>query len=716
MNNLKTFFWTFLVLVQFAGNAQESRGFISLQSGGDLPEDFTKLSRDIFLDDYSENIDEGIDEAFFLESRFLLDRMLLGDLMVFNEPCSDYANEVADYILSPAPKLRDELRFYILKSSIANAFSTDQGIIVITTALLASLENEAQLAFVLAHEIAHYTEKCVRHSYVYKDSVERGIDEYNSNGFESKVQQLSRYSKDHEFTADQLGIKFYLQSEYDLKEIYSAYEVLNYSRLPFGFSQFDPSFLRTDVMVLPQSIFDITPNQIIDYRDFDDYESTHPNIELRIDSAKLSLDGFESKGSLKYKVSEQKFIDMQEQVRLEQINLYISQCDYSSALFCISIMEEISKEDRFLKLSKVKALYGLVKYRNRNRLDWVLSTYGNSEGAISVINRFLADLTKVELNILAYRHIYDAYILYDEPIFESYENDMFLELALYSDLDENELKSTIYIDTSQANDQILDSAETIDIGDIEHLKGKELESLKDDSISEIKTTNSDHREVFLHALNDLVSEHEFIEEVAERKLYGSMKREVGYLLTEERAEYGFSLGLDNFVIIDPRFEKYNSKNKQLLLASEKFKISLSDLYVKDYAKLNLERALLDSKNLNRTDTQKYNDLGIIYQWLIEVIQHQGINMISSTHDGMDQVSNRNGSKYFLFSGIYSFEKLFSFRKKNYTEIRSFVLNSETDKLEFIQYNDSRINPESLKMEAFIFNTLYQLNRVPKKRP
>lgn len=48
-----------------------------------------------------------------------------------------------------------EFRFYVSEDSSINAFALPDGAIVVTTALLGAIDNEAQLAFALSHEVAH---------------------------------------------------------------------------------------------------------------------------------------------------------------------------------------------------------------------------------------------------------------------------------------------------------------------------------------------------------------------------------------------------------------------------------------------------------------------------------------------------------------------------------------------------------------------------------
>ena len=53
--------------------------------------------------------------------------------------------------------LLDEVRIYVTKSPYVNAFSTDQGVIMINIGLIAQLENEAQLAYAVAQNACLFT-------------------------------------------------------------------------------------------------------------------------------------------------------------------------------------------------------------------------------------------------------------------------------------------------------------------------------------------------------------------------------------------------------------------------------------------------------------------------------------------------------------------------------------------------------------------------------
>lgn len=147
------------VLLQTQVSAQDIDflHFKTLQSAGKIPEDFTRLSSEKYFDDIAtlegSNKKEIQDKQnFLLESNFIIDEMLHSGRVVFGDPVTNYLNKIKDEILSSNPQLADEIRIYTLLSNDVNAFTADNGIILVTTGLIAQVQNEAQIAFILCHE------------------------------------------------------------------------------------------------------------------------------------------------------------------------------------------------------------------------------------------------------------------------------------------------------------------------------------------------------------------------------------------------------------------------------------------------------------------------------------------------------------------------------------------------------------------------------------
>ena len=122
---------------------------------------------------------------------------------------------------SELPNLK--FTFTVLNSPDVNAFALPGGFIYVTRGLLALADNEAQLAGVLAHEIGHVTARHAAQRYsrtivarigrVFARLVDQPI--LNSALNTERPIYLSSYSRDQEFEADQLGVRYLIRAGYD---------------------------------------------------------------------------------------------------------------------------------------------------------------------------------------------------------------------------------------------------------------------------------------------------------------------------------------------------------------------------------------------------------------------------------------------------------------------------------------------------------------------
>ena len=72
-----------------------------------------------------------------------------------NERANAFISQLGERILAHSDNAPFEFKFSIIRSSAINAFATPGGYIYVNQGLITQVENEAQLAGVLAHEIAH---------------------------------------------------------------------------------------------------------------------------------------------------------------------------------------------------------------------------------------------------------------------------------------------------------------------------------------------------------------------------------------------------------------------------------------------------------------------------------------------------------------------------------------------------------------------------------
>lgn len=110
-----------------------------------------------------------------LEQSDLLDTKLAKEGLIYDDKeLGAYVTRIGESLLPPGPPPeRVQWRFRVLRNPLANAFALPNGSIYVHSGLLALLENESQIASVLAHEISHVRD---RHSYLaYRDRRKKSL-------------------------------------------------------------------------------------------------------------------------------------------------------------------------------------------------------------------------------------------------------------------------------------------------------------------------------------------------------------------------------------------------------------------------------------------------------------------------------------------------------------------------------------------------------------
>ena len=127
--------------------------------------------------------------------------------------------------------------FHVVDDAAVNAFAIPGGFIYVTRGLLGHMNSEAELASVLGHEIGHVT---ARHSVQQISKAQLatlglGIGSILSSdiaqfaGVASQGLQVLflKYGRDAETQADQLGFRYALNLNYDVREMANVFETLN---------------------------------------------------------------------------------------------------------------------------------------------------------------------------------------------------------------------------------------------------------------------------------------------------------------------------------------------------------------------------------------------------------------------------------------------------------------------------------------------------------
>ncbi|HOX36701.1 MAG TPA: M48 family metalloprotease [Candidatus Brocadiia bacterium] len=126
-----------------------------------------------------------------------------------------YVNLVGYVVAKQSTRPNLTFYFVVIKNDTPNAFACPGGFIVVTTAMLKQLQNEAELAGVLGHEIAHV---CYKHGLNVvsrneamssaMDFASQWDDTAKFNGFIDQAYEnliLNRYDQKDEFQSDESG-------------------------------------------------------------------------------------------------------------------------------------------------------------------------------------------------------------------------------------------------------------------------------------------------------------------------------------------------------------------------------------------------------------------------------------------------------------------------------------------------------------------------------
>ena len=113
-----------------------------------------------------------VDQDLLTEIK-LLDERFEKEGAVYHDPTLDaYLNRVGTAVVADKKLENVEWKFRALRDPVPNAFAMPNGSIYINTGLLALLEDENQLAAVLAHEVTHVSE---RHTYLQNRSLRKKV-------------------------------------------------------------------------------------------------------------------------------------------------------------------------------------------------------------------------------------------------------------------------------------------------------------------------------------------------------------------------------------------------------------------------------------------------------------------------------------------------------------------------------------------------------------
>ena len=633
--------FVFLVLAFICNAQKEIENFRILKAEGPIPNILLEPLESRYEKNLKKLEAEVTNKAdlkdFALSTAYTVDFFVNQGQIVFNDTISKYLEDIAAYLLKDKPKLAKELQIFTLKSDIPNAFTTPQGLIFFTSGLIAQMESEAELAFIMAHEISHYTEK---HALKFQLDLDEGIEDEendlnskNSRRNKNLIKNVHKYKKNQELEADKKGIELYADTDYDFEAIENVFYILMYSYLPIEDRKFDKSHLQCGHLHIPDSILYKEYNEITAVEDYDDTDHTHPNIKTRIEESYNVIDLYDKANRAKFIISEDRFFKARNLARLSLINNYLVDKNYIRAIYHINMVKKDMPSNRFILLSELKALYGLATLFNAEETELCFEINGNDEGEISYLYNYFNSISKEGVNVIAASKAIDAYKKFPED----------KEVKTYFDLIASNCKTYTNIKT-------------------DHFGRSKTETSTDNSSSYDTPTEEEYN--YLEEYFNTAFSEEDINEYGANFFDGGGDdyQNDGYKFL--RADYSKfpnknygkfpQTNYKNILYISPNYAGFKGyKFNSNLLKNERTKgFMINQLMDTDY---NKGIQILDRSLMKQEDIESYNDLSTIMLWMNDVGPvSSDFNFHSNFHDQITVLQNKYQTNYFSTLNCFSF--------------------------------------------------------------
>lgn len=341
------------------------------------------------------------DPAFVIRSNFLLDRLLLGGQVSPGDSLSAMAMQVAAHLLRDDSLTQCRIKIYTLHSSDVNAWTFDPGVILVTTGLYARLENEAQLAFILAHEISHYKSKHALNTFALQS-----CDDLQRCSAPERLNRINSYSRENEMEADRKGIAMMRAAGYDLSTVPSVFDLLQYSYLPVHEVKFRKNYFEDESLVLPSQYFLGIVNEIVRRDVVNDTTGTHPTIRKRRVVADFLRDSVPPDMPRFITRTETEFLQFRKQAGIALGKELLCEARYRDALYHAYTMQERWPDLKSpAELQVAQSLYGIALLRATLRKgDDEISNftrYAGVQGELQQVYYLFSKLGAMESAVLA---------------------------------------------------------------------------------------------------------------------------------------------------------------------------------------------------------------------------------------------------------------------------------------------------------------------------
>ncbi|NVN94184.1 MAG: M48 family metalloprotease [Bacteroidetes bacterium] len=740
--------------------------YVSVKATGEIPNDlctqFTQAynNEKAELDKNKANQSGHVNKTkdkFLQESNYFINQILLSGKVLYNTPLNTYIEKITDKILINEPELRKQIRIYILKTPTVNASATDKGILFVNLGLIAQAGSESQLAFIISHELIHYIKKHSMDLYLERDKISRENRGFKSASLNEVLYKTHYRSREMENEADEKGFTdYFIKTNYDLNQATEIYDVLQYAYLPFDELTFNPSFLSDSLFTFPSKYIPETINPIRARDDYDDENSTHPNIKKRREQMQERLSNIDNKNKIINPQGEEYYKTIRDMARFECLRLYVVEQNFSMSFYNAWLMKKDYPNNLFLDQVLSASLYGMTKYKNRDNISDILPSEKKTEGEIHAVVSLFKNIKKNELNALALRFVWKAHHKNPNDAYLNHiKDDLFKELVW-----KNKAKLSMFVNTPQirkSGDSILAELPKSDSIQKQSSKVRNIEKKK-------KTQNAD--EFYAYIFADLLKDNDFSTEFKQsidnfENIQRKKKEDLAKLNKENQKDYkddesdnidsedesdllytnryrnfGCRLGIDTVLLYNPFYMKFDYRKTQKIkfFDTESSQLSFIELLKKNAKRVGLTMETVLPSEFKENGTSLYNKHLLLNDWTDEFsnwdISGDRILFLS---EEIKPIINEYQTKYLNITGVISAKassidnRAFSMllygalspvmwpvtlqyfvRPAFQTVYYNELINMETGKTEFVNSSAIEMSDNKSYLNSRIYDTFNQI--------
>ena len=331
------------------------------------------------------------------EARFSeVSKLLQSTRTVTDKEAHGYLQSLLKKIIDANPELKTkDVRLLFSRDWWPNAFSMGEGTLVVNAGLMIFLGNEAELVFVICHELAHFY---LDHS---NRSIRKNVEIYHSAAFQNELKRLSkqeygtgkqidelikklsfdsrRHSRENETEADRYAFMFMKNTGYDCKAIKTCLQLLDKvddsllykpvdPQLTFNFSSypFKKKWIQKESAIFSQMSNDDSP---LTKRERDSLK-THPDCIARI----LRLEDFilKTPQGEKFIINETLFGKLKKDFFVEITEQQFQNKNLSRHLYYSLQMLQSGENTPYAKFAIARGLNSMYENQKNHRLGIII--------------------------------------------------------------------------------------------------------------------------------------------------------------------------------------------------------------------------------------------------------------------------------------------------------------------------------------------------------